>query len=145
MYANSRSATGSTRLPSCPARNGSRLILSVDDERTILYTREVILQREGYDVLSAPDGEQALRLFSAHEIDLVLLDFVMPGLDGGVVARRMKLHNPQVPLIMVSANHVPEGALACTDAFVHKGDGPLLLLQQIQRLLASPQALRRCA
>ncbi len=115
------------------SRNG--LILSVDDEPTILYTREIILQREGYDVLSAPNGEEALRMFAAHAVNLVLLDYVMPGMDGGIVAQKMKEHKPSVPVIMVSANHIPEEALASAECVVPKGDGPLLLLKTIRQFL----------
>lgn len=124
--------------------NGSRLILSVDDEPTILYTREMILQREGYDVLSAANGEDALRIFAMHAVDLVLLDYLMPVMDGGIVAQKMKEHKPLVPVIMVSANHAPEEALACAECFVPKGDGPVLLLKTIRQFLP-PYANQRCA
>ena len=73
---------------------GRRLILSVDDEPGILVTRQLILENAGYEVLSAADGEQALHLFRAHAVDLVLLDYVMPGMDGGVVAQEIKNAKP---------------------------------------------------
>ena len=76
-----------------PARGPARVpwvILSVDDEPSILFTRHKLLQAAGYDVLSAADGEQALHFFAMHAVDLVLLDYAMPGIDGGIVAREMK-------------------------------------------------------
>lgn len=126
-------------------RNGAKLILSVDDEPGILYTREKILRGEGYEVLSAADGESALQIFAAHPVDLVLLDYVMPGIDGGIVARQMKGIKPLVPVIMVSANHVPKEALTCADCFVAKGEGPALLLEQIRQLLEPLSDACRCA
>ena len=65
---------------------GKKWILSVDDEPAILYMREILLQTEGYEVLSAADGEHALTIFDAQPIDLVLLDYLMPGMDGSAVA-----------------------------------------------------------
>jgi CheY-like chemotaxis protein len=112
-----------------------RLILSVDDEPSLLYTREKILECEGYQVLSAADGEKALDLLSTHAVDLVLLDYKMPGMDGGTVAREMKRRTPQVPIIMVSGNRVLGEALEVVDCYIPKGEGPELLLAAIHQLL----------
>lgn len=111
------------------------LILSVDDEAALLYTREKVLQGQGYEVLSADDGKKALEIFAAYPVDLVLLDYVMPGMDGGVVAQQMKRQKPLVPIIMVSANHVPKEALANTDGYIVKGLGPESLLANIKQFL----------
>jgi CheY-like chemotaxis protein len=122
--------------PLPPKKDGSRLILSVDDEPVILFTREVVLQREGYTVVSAWNGGEALKAFLRHAVDLVLLDYAMPEMDGGIVAHEMKRRKPQVPIIMVSANPVPDQAtLAFIDCFVAKGQGPDLLLEKIRSLL----------
>jgi CheY-like chemotaxis protein len=101
--------------PLPPKKSGRKLILSVDDEPVILLTREIILQREGYAVVSAPSGAEAVKAFLRHAIDLVLLDYVMPGMDGGIVAQEMRRRKPRVPIIMVSANQVPEQSLTCVD------------------------------
>lgn len=126
-------------------KNGARVILSVDDEPAILCTREEILRGEGYEVLSAADGEKALQMFAAHPVDLVLLDYAMPGIDGGTVAQQMKGCRPLMPIIMVSANYVPQQCLSCADCFVAKGEGPALLLQQIRHLLEPLSDPRRRA
>jgi CheY-like chemotaxis protein len=112
------------------------LILSVDDEPGILVSRQLILEGEGYRVLSAADGEQALRMFAARPVDLVLLDYVMPGMNGGAVAREIKKHNPRVPVVIVSASPVEETSLGCVDCFLNKGAGPALLLEKIRQLLS---------
>ena len=112
-----------------------RLILSVDDEPGLLYTREKILECEGYAVLSAADGEKALEFLETHDVDLVLLDYKMPGMDGGTVAREMKRRAPTLPIIMISGNRVPGEALANVDCFIPKGRGPELLLAAIRQFL----------
>jgi len=109
--------------------------LSVDDEPGILFTRQKLLQNAGYEVLSAADGEQALHFFTAHNVDLVLLDYLLPGMDGGVIAQAMKLQKPLVPVIIVSASPVEEQNLTCVDCFIRKGQGPALLLETISQLL----------
>src|SRR5271166_3474288 len=91
-----------------PSKNGAKRILSVDDEPGILFTRQRLLENAGYEVLSAADGEQALHFFTANPIDLVLLDYLMPHMDGGVVAQEMKNRKPLVPVIVVSASPVDE-------------------------------------
>ena len=100
MTAQAESPVSFARAP----KNGRRLILSVDDEQPILYTREILLENARYDVLSAVRGEEALRIFAANAVDLVLLDYAMPGLDGGVVAQEMKRRSPRVPVVVVSAS-----------------------------------------
>ena len=120
------------------SQNGRRLILSVDDEPAILLTRHKILESAGYDVLSAEDGEQALHLFSSQRVDLVLLDYVMPGLDGGAVAEQMKRCRHSVPIVLVTASPIPEETVTCVDYRVMKGQGPVQLLEKIAQLLAMP-------
>lgn len=117
--------------------NGTKRILSVDDEPGILFTRQAILEKEGYKVLSAVDGEHALHLFALQAVDLVLLDYLMPGMDGGAVAQEMKKRKPLVPVIMVSGSSVPEHTLTCVDCFIRKGEGPALLLEKVEQLLAA--------
>lgn len=78
-------------------------ILVVDDEESIhlLYREE--LEDEGYEVISAMDGEEALALFDGSCPDLVILDINMPGMDGIEVLRQMKQKRPDVPVILSSA------------------------------------------
>ncbi len=112
-----------------------KLILSVDDEWPILESREIVLTMAGYQVLSAIHGRQALEILAANGVDLVLLDYVMPGLDGGAVAREIKKSRPDVPVILVSASPIPDESLACIDALLEKGRGPEVLLKKIGEFL----------
>ena len=113
----------------------------MDDEPGILATRQAILECEGYAVLSAADGDQAFVLLSSHSIDLVLLDYVMPGMNGGAVCREMKKVKPHVPVIMVSANLVDGDTLKRVDHFISKGDSPRLLLEKVREHLTRCGAL----
>ena len=117
------------------SKDGCKCILSVDDEPGILFTRQKLLENAGYEVLSAADAEQALHFFATHAVDLVLLDYLMPGMDGGVVAQAIKQQKPLVPVIIVSASPVEERALTSVDCFVRKGEGPGLLLEKIGQML----------
>ena len=68
----------------------SHKILIVDDEPNIVIALEFLLQREGYQVEKAYNGLQALELAAAFSPDIVVLDVMMPGMDGFEVARRMR-------------------------------------------------------
>ena len=116
-------------------RDGHKLILSVDDDLTVLYTRYKLLSAAGYAVLSASDAVQALQLFGEHKIDLVLLDYALPEMDGGMLADAMKTHRPDIPILMVSGVEIPESVLAIVNGSVRKGDGAEQLMQSIEGVL----------
>jgi DNA-binding NtrC family response regulator len=82
----------------------SARILVVDDEKLIRWSVSERLQRDGYEVLAAESGEQALELVAAHAPDLMLLDVRLPGIDGlTTLGRALGLH-PDVAVIMMSAH-----------------------------------------
>lgn len=122
----------------------SKLILSVDDEPSILYTRQQILKAERYEVLSTFDGELALELFDAHPIiDLVLLDYAMPGMDGATVAREMKRRRPLVPICMVTAHEARVSKITpVCDCIIPKTTGPVYLLEKVKQMLAPSDSQR---
>jgi CheY-like chemotaxis protein len=112
------------------------LILCVDDEVNGLEGRKMLFEEAGCKVLVATSGAEALQLFASHPVDLVLLDYHMPGMNGDVVAEHMKAGKPDVPLALLSADEgLPESALRCVDAFVSKSESPANLLQTVGRLL----------
>ncbi len=80
----------------------SKRILIVDDEPRYLHLLEVNLNTEGYTVVTAADGVQAVDIFSAHPFDLVLLDIMMPRLDGFAACQRIRQFS-NVPIIMLTA------------------------------------------
>ncbi len=77
-------------------------ILLVDDELTIIDSLTYSLRREGFEVVTALEGPQALDLFNTVHPDLVILDIRLPGMDGLEVCRRLRARSP-VPIIMLTA------------------------------------------
>jgi DNA-binding response OmpR family regulator len=77
-------------------------ILLVDDEQPIQTLLSFPLQRDGYDVVAASDGQEALARFSEQSFDLVVLDLMLPGVDGLEVCRRLRARSG-VPIIMLTA------------------------------------------
>ncbi len=77
-------------------------VLLVDDEESIQELLTFPLERDGYHVVQARDGEQALALFAAHHVDVVVLDLMLPRVDGLEVCRRLRASST-VPIIMLTA------------------------------------------
>jgi CheY-like chemotaxis protein len=123
------------------ATHPGRVILCVDDEPTGLSVRKMFLEFQGYRVLTAENGAAALELFLSEEIDLVILDYAMPGMNGGLVAEKMKALKPTVPLLLLSAYiDLPAETLAHVAKYVTKGEAPVVLLQSIAELLRKQSA-----
>jgi len=117
-----------------------KTILVIDDYETSAAGWGLYLHNAKYSVETAYSPEEGLQLFATRPIDLVLLDYAMPAIDGGQVAASMKHIKPNVPILMLSGvPHVPEQDLANIDAFVQKGQEPALVLQKIEQLLNRPQ------
>ena len=114
----------------------SPLILCIDDEALGLQIRRAVLERAGYQVLTALNGASGLSIFWDQPIDIVVLDYVMPGLDGGQVAAEMRKQKPDTPILLLSAYvNLPLEVLSLVDHTVLKGDGPDKLLGKIRELL----------
>ena len=82
-------------------------VLVVDDEKVIRNLLQLSLQRMGYQVVTANDGPEALALFSEYDFDLVLLDILMPGMDGFDVCTGIRKLSA-VPIVMLTALNRPE-------------------------------------
>ncbi len=125
------------------AHNDGKSILCVDDEAVGLSVRKMLLESRGYRVFTAEGGADALVLFSSEDIDLVILDYLMPGMNGDIVAQRMKGLRPDLPIIMLSAYvDLPSETLALVDKSVTKGEPPTVLLKAIAELLGDRRNLR---
>jgi CheY-like chemotaxis protein len=119
------------------------VVLCVDDEVIGLSIRKLILESKGYSVLTAENGPDALQLFASHPVHIVILDYKMPGMDGGVVAQRMRALNPLVPILLLSAYvDLPHETLALVDKYLTKGEPPPILLDAIARMLRDHQGTR---
>ena len=100
----------------------------------------MILESQGYRVVTAENGPDGLAIFSAEPIDLVVLDYKMPGMNGDVVAERMKQLKPSIPILMLSAYvDLPSETLALVDRYLTKGEGPLMMLKAVAELLTRTQ------
>lgn len=113
-----------------------QVILCVDDEATGLFVRKLFLESQGYRVFTAENGPDALALFAAEPIDLVILDYMMPGMKGDVVATKMKQLKAAVPILLLSAYiDLPHETLGPVDKYATKGESPTVLLEGIAELL----------
>jgi len=116
------------------------LILCIDDEALGLQIRKAVLEREGYRVLTAQDGSSGLNLFAGQPIEGVVLDYFMPGMDGGQVAVAMRQQRPEVPILLLSAYvNLPQEVVTMVDFTLLKGEGPSELLSKVRRMLEPRQ------
>lgn len=81
----------------------SRKVLIVDDEKTIVDILCFNLQKDGYETLSAYDGEEGLEMAESQNPDLILLDIMLPYIDGFAVCKTLREHGNNVPIIMITA------------------------------------------
>jgi CheY-like chemotaxis protein len=116
-------------------------ILLADDSSTFLRLEQVFLESADYEVLRASDGNEALSVVASKRPDLVVLDLVMPGLEGDRVCSAIK-SNPElvrIPVIMVTTRGDADGKARCEkagcDAFLPKPIRKDRFLAAIQRLL----------
>jgi CheY-like chemotaxis protein len=97
----------------------------------------MLLENSGYRVLEATGGDEGLKLFQSHSVDAVVLDYQMPGMNGDVVAAKMKGINAHVPIMLLSAYEpLPTNKLRSVDSFVSKSQPPSILLSSLKDMLA---------
>jgi len=94
------------------------VLLCIDDNEDMLECEKSFLESFGYSVLTAASGGKGLELASKHSVDVVILDYFMPEMNGHAVAIEMRQLRPQAPIIM--AVDIPEQALKWVDAFIAK-------------------------
>jgi|SRR5579863_1137555 len=99
----------------------SGIVLCVDDDEDVLDCERAFLESFGYTVLTASSGGQGLELASFHSVDVVILDYFMPAMNGGEVAVEMRRLRPHAPIILLTEGlGVPERTLSLVDALVAK-------------------------
>jgi CheY-like chemotaxis protein len=116
--------------------NKEALVLVVDDDEMVRRLVRTVLEADDYNVVDARDGEEALKLLDSTSPNLVVLDVMMPGLDGVEVCRR--LDHSQVKVVMLTARDDPaleeECIAAGADAFLTKPFSSIRLLDLIEEL-----------
>ena len=120
-----------------------RKILTVDDEKHIVRLIQVNLERHGYEVVTAYDGREALEKVDQERPDLVILDVMMPYMDGFEVLQNLK-RNPgtrDIPVIMLTAKaqdaDVFKGWQSGVDCYLTKPFNPMELISFVQRIFKS--------
>jgi len=97
------------------------VVLCIDDDPAILECEQRFLEAFGYRVLTALSGSKGVELASIHSVDVVIVDYCMPEMNGPEVAVEIKRLRPHAPIIMLSgAVDIPKKALKVVDAFVPK-------------------------
>jgi CheY-like chemotaxis protein len=113
----------------------SGVLLCIDDDEDVLECEKSFLESFGYTVLTAASGGKGLELASAYPVDVVIVDYFMPEMNGQEVAIQMRRLNPRAPIIMLSATvDVPEQALKLVDVFIAKDHLASQLLPAIAQL-----------
>ncbi len=114
-------------------------VLVVDDDRKLLKMLSRTLVYEGLDVLTAENGEEALRQVEAHHPDLIILDWLMPNLDGIAVVDRLRAAHNETLILMLTARDAiedrVEGLESGADDYLVKPFAPAELLARVHALL----------
>lgn len=114
-------------------------IMVVDDDRNTRTLLKAVLEAENYTVFTAENGVDALDVMDAHHIDLVVLDIMMPKMDGYQFTRTLRESNNNLPILMVSARQLPSdkkhGFLVGTDDYMTKPIDEEEMLWRIKALL----------
>ncbi len=125
-------------MASMPAR-----VVCVEDEPEMIDLVRLILSRRGFEVIGAPSGQEGLQTIERLRPDLVLLDLMMPDMDGWEVYQRMKanaaLHHIPVIVVTAKAQSIDKMLglhIAKVDDYITKPFGPSELLSSIERVLA---------
>lgn len=121
-----------------------RKVLVVDDEPALLRLMEFVLAKQGHILLTATNGEEALEMVRAHRPDLVVLDIMMPRLDGLDVARVLRADPAltTIPIVMLSAKaqdeDIARGLAAGADRYITKPFAPDELADVVAGYLSAP-------
>ena len=114
-------------------------ILVVEDDTNARKLMKAVLERAEYCVIPAVNGEDALSLLDSNHVDLILLDIMMPGMDGYTLATELRAAGNTVPILMVTAKQLPadkrKGFLSGTDDYMTKPVDTEEMLLRIKALL----------
>lgn len=114
-------------------------VLVVDDDKHTRMLLQALLEHENYTVFTAENGEHALEVMEDHHVDLVVLDIMMPKMDGYEFTRLLRESNNNLPILMVSAKQLPSdkehGFMVGTDDYMTKPIDKAEMLWRIKALL----------
>jgi CheY-like chemotaxis protein len=117
--------------------NNARTVLCIDDEATGLIVRKAVLELQGYRVFTVTNGPEGLAILASETVDLVILDYAMPTMDGHAVAEKIRQLRPSVPILILSALlRPPSKTLKLVDQWIMKGEPTPVLLEAVAQLLS---------
>lgn len=118
-------------------------ILVAEDDKNTRRLMEAVLKEHGYHPILACDGLEALKLLDTHHVDLVILDIMMPGMDGYEFTRQLRTTDYTLPILMVTAKQLPEdkrkGFIVGTDDYMTKPVDEEEMILRIRALLRRAQ------
>ena len=115
-------------------------VLLVDDEEAILYVFQKYLERAGFTVSTAATAMEAITVFEASDIDALVTDQRMPGMQGDALVRKLRVARPSLPAIIVTAYAAECGPLLDGVPVLNKPVPPADLVSAVQRALAAAGA-----
>ena len=121
-----------------------KVILCVDDNEQELSVLKFMLATNGYRVVSATSGQEAIAVFSGTPVDLVLADYAMPQMDGNQLVDRLKQSAPHVPMILLGDLQKMSGEIHAADALLAKKNcSTQELLERIRLMSARKRGPRK--
>lgn len=121
-----------------------KIILCVDDNEQELSVLSFMLSTNGYRVISATSGQEAIELFSGNAVDLVLADYGLPQMNGGQLVERLKQIASHVPMLLLGEPQKMSGEMHAADALLaKKGCSAQELLERIKVMSARKRGPRK--
>ncbi len=123
----------------------AKRILVVDDDELVLAALVELFSPKGWVVITAPGGSQALKKFEKNRFDLIIIDIIMPGMDGYQLCQKVRTMEgyTEIPIIMLTAKSIEEdqkrGLKAGADLFLPKPISPQRLIDLIETTLGGVQ------
>ena len=127
-----------------------KLILIVDDDESILDLMQHVLSKEGFRIDRAADGQEALRKADALSPDMIILDFMLPGIGGFEVLKELQMAGASIPILVITGRHMERQNIGMIKQesnvreFMEKPLRPALLASTVHRILQTrPPDVRR--
>jgi CheY-like chemotaxis protein len=120
-------------------------VLCIDDFRPGLETRKAFLEQFGFVVLIAPNGLEGLRLLKENQVDVIILDYRMPEMNGHEVALRIRQEFGDVPILLLSgyAREIPTELKKLVNCHLMKGDPPAILVTALDEFTGTTAEQRK--
>jgi CheY-like chemotaxis protein len=128
-----------------PMTQPAKRILLIDDNEDLLALLQLSLLKLGFEVVTAASGSKGLEILTDRQVDLVIVDYKMPDMDGGVVTQEIRRIQPLTPIMMYSAalEEVPAKVLELVDEFISKQEPFSNLVYHLAKVAVRPNRPRR--